>query len=225
MEKRKKGYSEEIPRVKPKDTKIREELDFLTDPGQIRALEVEKEEIPLGSRIKRAREERAISIEELSTITKIDKETLLRIEENELVPPLGELIKLGKALATKMGHLISPGKEQFTVVRSHERRPISRFSKERLEKYGYYYESLAPDKKDRFMEPFIVTLVPTDVEESSQHDGQEFIYVLEGQMEVRVGEYRGILHPGDAIYYESQTPHLVKAHGKKVAKILAVLYA
>ncbi len=71
----------------------------------------------------------------------------------------------------------------------------------------------------------MVTLLPTDVQEVSQHDGQEFIFVLEGEMEVNIGEkYRDILRPGDAVYYDSTTPHLVKAHGNRPAKILAVLY-
>ena len=73
------------------------------------------------------------------------------------------------------------------------------------------------------MEPFVVTLHPSDADEPSAHDGQEFIYVLEGQMDVLVGETKDVLGPGDAIYYDSGDIHLVKAHGDKPAKILAVL--
>jgi quercetin dioxygenase-like cupin family protein len=68
-----------------------------------------------------------------------------------------------------------------------------------------------------------VTLHPTDADEPSSHDGQEFIYVLEGQMDVLVGEKREVLDPGDAVYYDSGDIHLVKAHGDNPAKILAVL--
>ena len=76
------------------------------------------------------------------------------------------------------------------------------------------------------MEPFLVTLQPADTdEERSTHDGQEFIYVLEGTMEVRLGEETHIIQPGDSIYYDSTVPHLVKCYGKKATKILAVLYA
>ena len=132
---------------------------------------------------------------------------------------------LGKALAMKMGHFISTGEEPFTVVRSDQRKAISRFGKNIPSRQEYFYESLAPDKKDRLMEPFMVTLLPTETQELSQHDGQEFIFVLEGEMEVRIGKgYRDVIRPGDAIYYDSTTLHLVKAHGDKPAKILAVLY-
>jgi quercetin dioxygenase-like cupin family protein len=76
------------------------------------------------------------------------------------------------------------------------------------------------------MEPFLVSLDPSETEEErSTHDGQEFIYVLEGSMEVRLGEEIHVLKPGDSIYYDSTVPHLVKCHGDKRTNILAVLYA
>jgi quercetin dioxygenase-like cupin family protein len=90
--------------------------------------------------------------------------------------------------------------------------------------YGYSYESLAPDKANRLMEPFIITLVPTETEEFSTHAGQEFLYVLEGEAKVQVGEHADFLNPGDAVYYDSNQPHLVRCAGTAPAKILAVLY-
>jgi quercetin dioxygenase-like cupin family protein len=126
-----------------------------------------------------------------------------------------------------MGYFIS-GKEDrpFTIVRMDDRKVISRYDSKKGKHYGYEFESLAPHKKDRHMEPFLVTLEPVDTdEERSTHDGQEFIYVLEGSMEVRLGEEIHILEPGDSIYYDSTVPHLVKCHGDKKTKILAVLYA
>ena len=65
--------------------------------------------------------------------------------------------------------------------------------------YGYGYESLAPHKKDRHMEPFLVSLEPSKAdEERSAHDGQEFIYVLEGAMEVMPPDIRRVLVAADA---------------------------
>ena len=73
---------------------------------------------------------------------------------------------------------------------------------------------------------FWYPLEPSETEEErSTHDGQEFIFVLQGKMEVRLGEEIHILEPGDSIYYDSTVPHLVKCHGKETTKILAVLYA
>ena len=76
------------------------------------------------------------------------------------------------------------------------------------------------------MEPFLVTLSPTlEKVPGSVHEGEEFIYVLEGEMEVVIGEHREVLYPGDTIYYHSSIPHVVKCHQGKPSKILAVLFA
>lgn len=184
-------------------------------------------QVNVGERVREAREKRGLSIEDISQRTDIPVGVLEEIEEETLAPPLGTVIKLAKALEMKMGYFIS-GKEDrpYTIVRMNDRKVISRYDSKKGKHYGYEFESLAPHKKDRHMEPFLVTLEPVDTEEErSTHDGQEFIYVLEGRMEVRLGEEIHILEPGDSIYYDSTVPHLVKCHGDKKTKILAVLYA
>jgi quercetin dioxygenase-like cupin family protein/DNA-binding Xre family transcriptional regulator len=202
--------------------------DLLTDPSHHRipappAKDSSKQ--TLGSRIHETRHLRSLTLQDLSSRTGISLETLEKVEADKMIPPLGELIKLGKALEMKMGYFISPGEERpMTVVHADKRPPISRFGRERSEQYGYTYESLAPEKANRFMEPFLITMVPSEVKELSTHDGQEFIFVLEGEMRAQVGEQVEILKTGDAVYYDSSHPHLVKCHGEKPAKILAVLY-
>ncbi len=218
------------PRMKrhPEET-----YDLLTDPSHFRQVEPSelaagtqaKKKENLGDRIRKARELRGLTLKDLSSRTGIDVEALRRVEANETIPPLGELIKLGKAVEMKMGYFISSGAEKpMVVVRSDSRPPISRFGKVRSEKYGYFYESLAPNKSNRFMEPFLITMVPSEVQELSSHDGQEFIFVLEGEMRAQVEDQVEILRAGDAVYYDSQSPHLVKCAGNEPAKILAVLY-
>ena len=140
---------------------------------------------------------------------------------------MGTVIKLAKALDLKMGYFISGEEDRpYTIVRKGDRKVVSRYDSKKGAYYGYGYESLAPHKTDRHMEPFLVTLDPAETEEErSTHDGQEFIYVLEGVMEVRLGEEIHLLQPGDAIYYDSTVPHLVKCHGPERTRILAVLYA
>jgi transcriptional regulator with XRE-family HTH domain len=201
--------------------------DFLTDSSPRSGFGIpSSEKETLGDRVRRAREERGLTLQDLSSRTGISAETIERVEANKMIPPLGELIKLGKAVEMKMGYFISPGTEKpITVVRAHSRPMISRHGQAHREQYGYFYESLAPAKANRLMEPFLVTLIPSSGESFSQHDGQEFIFVLEGEVATRVGEQKEILGPGDAVYYDSSFPHLVKCSGAKPAKILAVLYA
>jgi len=214
-------------RVSPTKGKAARHDDFLTDVAHVAPLkEVEEEKESLSDRIRMVREMRGLTIKDLSSRTGIDTETLIRIESGKVIPALGQLVKLGKALDMKMGYFISPGiDEPLTVVRKHERRSVSRYGEAKSMLYGYSYESLAPDKANRLMEPFIVSLVPTQIREFSTHAGQEFIYVLEGEIKVQVGDRADSLKPGDAVYYDSNQPHSVRCVGTTPAKVLAVLYA
>lgn len=209
------GYGEE-----------KEGHDLLTDPHAVttaKAKAEDEEAISHGQKLRAAREKRGFSIAEVAAQTGVPADVLAQLEAGETFLPLGQLIKLSKALSLKMSDVISTGDKAFTIVRAGERRTFSRFGKAKQASHGYEYESLAPDKKDRTMEPFIVTLHPAAADEPSSHDGQEFIYVLDGEMEVVVDDTRDVLKPGDAIYYDSSSMHMVKAHGDKPAKILAVL--
>jgi transcriptional regulator with XRE-family HTH domain len=198
-----------------------------TDEGQPLATAAEEVQTSVGQRVRMVREEKGLTTADVGQRTGLSPTYLDQIEADELSPPLGTLIRIAKALDMKLGRFISSGEvKPFTVVRKDERRIVSRYTSAQRDQYGYTYESLAPDKKDRHMEPFMVTLVPSSArKELSTHAGQEFIYVLEGAMEIILEDYTDVLHPGDSIYYDSTVPHLVKCHSKETTKILAVLYA
>jgi len=213
-------------RLNPAEGKAAKHDDFLTDQAKLTHPEgMIGEKESLGNRIRRVREMRGLTINDLSSRTGIDIHTLELTESGEMIPALGQLARLGRALDMKMGYFISPGVDKLmTVVHKEERRQISRYGEKESMLYGYFYESLAPEKADRLMEPFIVTLVPTDKEEFSTHTGQEFLYVLDGEMKVQVGARVEFLKAGDAVYYDSNQPHLVRCIGTTATKILAVLY-
>ena len=220
------GYEDFLGEISQKSAMKEQERDFMESIGPEASSEGE-ELVNVGERVRSVREQRGLSLEDIVQRTGIDGTTLSGIEAGEIAPPLGLIIKLAKALEMKMGYFIS-GEENrpYTVVRRNDRRVVSRHDSKKGEQYGYEFESLAPHKKDRHMEPFLVTLDPAETEEErSTHDGQEFIYVLEGQMEVRLEEEILVLDPGDSIYYDSTVPHLVKCHGDRSTRILAVLYA
>ena len=200
--------------------------DFITHPSQMDRAETGlKEKESLGDRIRKAREMHNLTIQELSNRTGIDADILKRVEANKMAPPLGELVKLGKALETRMSFFISPGADKrMTLVRADQRKEVSRHAGRSSARYGYFYESLAPEKANRLMEPFMITLTPTEEVEPSTHDGQEFLFVLEGEIMAKVGEQTEHLRAGDAIYYDSSEAHFVKCVGGREAKLLAVLY-
>ena len=218
------------------------ERDFLTDvSSQFGRRDQEKDfldsispvateddiQVNVGDRVKQVREAQDLTLKDISQRTGLDEAYLEQIENGSVAPPLGTVIKLAKALDLKMGYFISGDEDRpFTIVRKSDRKVVSRYNAKKGEYYGYAYESLAPHKKDRHMEPFLITLEPSETdEERSAHDGQEFIYVLDGKMEVRLENETHLLGPGDSIYYDSTVPHLVKSHGDEVTRILAVLYS
>ncbi len=183
--------------------------------------------MPVGARVRSLREQGKLSLADVAQRTGLTEQALTEIESDAASPPLGTLIKLGKALGMKLGTLIASGEDRpYTVVRVAERQKFSRYASEKGTAYGYSYESLAPGKKNRSMEPFLVTLQKRSAEvQPSSHDGEEFIFVLDGQMEAIVGEAHEILSAGDSIYYDSTVPHLLEPHGDSPVRILAVIYA
>jgi len=220
------GYEDFLGEISQESAMKDKEMDFMESigPGTSSA---DDELVNVGARVRDVRERRGLSLRDIVQRTGIEEDTLEAIEDGRIAPPLGTIIKLAKALEMKMGYFISGEQNKpFTIVRHNDRRVVSRHDSQKGEQYGYEFESLAPHKRDRHMEPFLVTLDPAETEEErSTHDGQEFIFVLQGRMEVRLGEEIHTLEPGDAIYYDSTVPHLVKCHGDRSTKILAVLYA
>jgi quercetin dioxygenase-like cupin family protein/ribosome-binding protein aMBF1 (putative translation factor) len=219
------AYDDFLSDISDQFSRRDEEKEFLDSIG---GKEPQEDiQVNVGERVKAVREGRGLSLQDISQRTDLEVSLLERIEDGSVAPPLGEVIKLAKALEMKIGYFISGDENKpFTIVRGDDRKVISRYDSKKGRHYGYEYVALAPHKRDRHMEPFLVSLEPAATEEErSTHDGQEFIYVLEGTMEVRLGDEVHILEPGDAIYYDSTVPHLVKCHGDKGTRILAVLYA
>ena len=190
--------------------------------------ETDVEDIRVGEKVKALREQKGLSLKDLGDLTGFSTALLSQMENHLVSPSLGTMIKLAKALGVKVGDFLGETEgEPFAIVRKDERKTVSRFASKEGVKYGYFYEALGFEKKNRHMEPFIVTLEPATVKTSktSMHDGEEFIFVLEGAMEVILGSHTDVLYPGDSIYYDSNIPHRVQCHQDRVTRILAVLYA
>ncbi|MGC9055027.1 MAG: cupin domain-containing protein, partial [Candidatus Hydrogenedens sp.] len=106
--------------------------------------------------------------------------------------------------------------------------PIVRFSGIRVasDTSTLEFHPLACNKAGRHMEPFLIDIHPTVSEDCmfSVHEGEEFIYVLSGKIQVSYGSDIFILSPGDSIYYDSTTPHEVRSANEEKACILAVIY-
>jgi transcriptional regulator with XRE-family HTH domain len=199
-------------------------VDFFEDLTGDISESKKKGEQEIGERIKKIREEKGLSLETLSNLTGFDVNLLADIETNRIQPQLGTVIKLSKALDSAFGRLVSGvGEKLYSITRRQEQKIVSRSTSQKGKKHIYTYKSLAPEVKGRHMEALIVQLQENPEEEMSVHEGEEFIYVLDGTVVVKIDQDRFELEPGDSVYYLSTIPHRIAAQRKK-ATILAVLY-
>jgi transcriptional regulator with XRE-family HTH domain len=199
-------------------------VDFFEDlTGRI--AETAKEGVEeIGARIKNLRKEKGLSLDELSKLTGFEVELLDRIEKDEVQPQLGTVIKLSKALDSAFGRIVSGvGDKIYSITRKNDRKVISRSTSHKGQRKAYTYMSLAPEVKGRHMEALLVQLEEDPEEEISVHEGEEFIFALDGVVKMKIGQDAFELEPGDSVYYLSTTPHHISAKSGK-ATILAVLY-
>ena len=199
-------------------------VDFFEDVTGDISKSTTKSVEEIGIRIKSIREEKGLSLDQLSKLTGFDVDLLSNIESSKVQPQLGTIIKLSKALDSAFGRIVSGvGDKLYSVTRKNEQKIVSRSTSRKGHKQLYTYKSLAPEVKGRHMEALIVQLEENPEDEMSVHEGEEFIYVLDGTVLLNIGGDKFELEPGDSAYYLSTTPHLIASKSGK-ATILAVLY-
>lgn len=182
----------------------------------------------LGKKIRDFREFRQISMEDLALKANLDKNQLEKIEEKGVIPSLGHLIKISRALGVRIGTFLDDQDHVGPVIvkAGEEKSSLSFSTKNDSDREHLNFFSLAQDKAGRHMEPFIVDIEPnleSDYKLSS-HEGEEFIYVLEGSIEINYGKDVFQIEKGDTIYLDSIVAHNVHAAKNQPAKILAVVY-
>ncbi len=182
----------------------------------------------VGEKIKSLRESRSISMEDLAQRSGLALEQIERIEGNIDLPSLAPLIKIARVLGVRLGTFLDDQDETGPAIcRKAEAGDSISFSNNAIQSRKHMeYHSLAKAKSDRHMEPFIIDVDATDDIDFvlSSHEGEEFIFVMEGVMEVCYGKNTYLLEAGDSIYYDSIVPHHVHGYQGQAAKILAVVY-
>lgn len=182
----------------------------------------------VGSKIKGIRESKNISIEEISERSGLSTDQITSIENDQYLPSLGPLIKIARALGVRLGTFLDDNDELGPVVcRAEERNSSISFSNGATDARKHMeYHSLAKQKAGRHMEPFIIDIQPSEEKnfKLSAHEGEEFIYVMEGEVEIEYGKEKYNLKVGDSIFYDSIVEHHVHGATGKSARILAVVY-
>ncbi len=184
----------------------------------------------VGSKIKGLRETKDISLQEMSERSGLTIEQISSIENDQYLPSLGPLIKIARALGVRLGTFLDDNDELGPVVcRAEEREnndSISFSNGSTDARKHMEYHSLAKQKAGRHMEPFIIDIQPSEERDFklSAHEGEEFIYVMEGEVEIAYGKETYKLRKGDSIFYDSIVMHHVHGAEGQSAKILAVVY-
>ena len=184
----------------------------------------------VGSKIKGIRESKNLSVEEIAERSGLSVDQINSIETDQNLPSLGPLIKIARALGVRLGTFMDDNDALGPVVcRAEEREQNSSISfsngatdaRKHME-----YHPLAQQKAGRHMEPFVIDINPEDAPDFqlSAHEGEEFIYVMQGEVEIIYGKDTYTLKEGDSIFYDSIVKHHVHGAYGKSAKILAVVY-
>ena len=184
----------------------------------------------VGFKIKGIRESKNLTVEEISERSGLSIEQITSIETNQNLPSLGPLIKIARALGVRLGTFMDDNDSLGPVVTraiNRNRESSISFSNGATDTRKHMeYHPLAQQKAGRHMEPFVIDVNPTENLEYklSAHEGEEFIYVLEGELEIEYGKEKYTLKAGDSIFYDSIVKHHVHGVSGKPAKILAVVY-
>lgn len=174
----------------------------------------------IGARLKDLRRNSGLSQRKLAEAANLSATLLSRIENGIVMPSIPTLYILSNVLKVNTGYFFqSEDNERGYVVSTKGNRTQT------VSERGYLAELLAERMENPFMEPAILELKDKGKEEKatlSTHDGQEFMYVLEGRMELILGARRFLLKAGDAAYWNGNIPHTGVSVGKKRARTLNV---
>lgn len=186
----------------------------------------------VGKRVRRMREAQDLSLEQFAEMAELDQAYLETIEAGGEVPSIGAVLKISRALGSRMGQILhegGPRSDIFSIVPAGDSKTVERQSGP-VQKtgQGYTYHSLlSADIRGQGMEPFLVTFDPTAAAtvQPLVHEGEEFLHVLSGTLELLYDGETYTLKKGDSLYIDSSRPHALRGLGKTSPQALAVIYS
>lgn len=177
----------------------------------------------IAARIKELREIAALSVDSLAKELNISTEAYLEYEGGNKDIPVSFLYEISNKFNVELTAILTgggPKLHSYALVKKGKGVSIER-------RKQYKYQSLAYNFANKKAEPFLVTVAPEA--DSSQihfnsHPGQEFNYVIEGSLKIIIHGHELILNEGDSLYFDSGSPHGMKAMDNKCAKFLAIIF-
>jgi transcriptional regulator with XRE-family HTH domain len=197
----------------------------LSDPAVTAAHSAEAfiAEKRIGERIRRLRLKRSMGLVELGRHTGLSASFLSQLETGRVVPTLRNLARVAIVFGRDLSYFFEP--EPHPLFRVHRRSERVRLPQSGVEDPTYYFESLAYMVPDRQLDPYYAEFVP--VKKISEvrphvHPGYEFLYLLQGELEIRHGDRTHSLEAGDSVYFDAATPHAYRCAGAAAAVALIV---
>jgi transcriptional regulator with XRE-family HTH domain len=176
-----------------------------------------KKHKPLGERLKDIRVEKGMGLDFLANETGFSTKYLNLVEKGQIMPPVATILRISRALEIDSGILLREERVEADKTK------VEGFRK-RTEDYSY--QTLTPEALHKHLKAFRVFIDPVSDHKgvAYQHEGEEFIYVLKGSVEVMVGDNRNVLNPGESLHFNSSIMHKLKNLSTKRAEMLVVLY-
>ena len=186
------------------------------------------DENKLGKKITTLREAHHLTAQDLADRCQCDLPVIEGLEAGEVPASLAPLIKITRALGVRLGTLMDDDENLGPAyIDVEQMREVERTkSLETTSGGDLSYFSLAAGRPSRHMDPFVITVDPRGEadHELVGHEGEEWLYGMEGEIEIEYGNETYVLGPGESIYYDSIVPHQVRAHNGQNAKFLACVY-
>lgn len=176
----------------------------------------------LGHTIREIRTQRGLTLQQVAEAAGFSKGLLSKIETGIVSPPIATLAKLSEAFDVAIGEFFEdpPGADEAEVFFPKSSR---REVRGRLSSHNYRYELLVRGRKRRDMQPMLVTVdAKTYKSKLVDHSGEQFIYLLEGEMDYVVGDRIYTLKPGDCLYFDARLLHGPKLRKHQKANYLVV---
>jgi transcriptional regulator with XRE-family HTH domain len=190
------------------------------DPVSAEAFIAEKR---IGERIKRLRLKKSMGLVELGRHTGLSASFLSQLETGRVVPTLRNLARIAMVFSKDLSYFFDT--EPHSLFRVHKKKERVRLPQTGVDDPTYYFESLGYMVPDRQLDPYYAEFVPlkkaTDVR-PHVHPGYEFLYLLDGELEIRHSDKTYALEAGDGVYFDASTPHSYRCAGKTPAMALIV---
>ena len=192
------------------------------------AISLEVKALKIGSKVRELRQKKHYTLQDVAAKSGLSKPFLSQIENDHVVPPVATLLKLARAFDVGLAYFFQDevGIDRIAITRRDERVRVERRPHHRKGEVNYIYEALDTKKTNKHMEPFLVEFPVQDTSEMifMNHEGEEFLHVLEGTLEFRSTDRLEVLEPGDSIYFESELSHSFRCLGEKPARAIVVVW-